>query len=561
MLGLPEWSTGLDASDGRDTSAEGAPPAIMNDSVGFYSENTPQDDDRLNLASSTAPSRNAGRDIVSPRSRRLRHVHDARLHEHSEGEAEKNTIERDLDSSERETVIDEHEDPALPSTETLGEYLPDEGREGVVDQARGDEADTHTGAGASQNSDAPQGTQASRKRARPLEDEDEDRASTRDTASRSPRGQPLIGRREMTFEEVYRDTLENPGFKNIIVQRPNVRGPQIFYIVPCRECGMTWEKNPLRSAVPHLQSVHEVRPADFDAVIRHLGIVVTGCDETSMRKNNELRKNMIERKEYKPKTHYNRPPPDSTRRRVKGRRAQAHRQQSVELGPDSPGIEDSRQDPLPESLPGQPVFDPVHGTVYKALRLGPQDTGNSSAGQGWCFATPLPFGDLASIGMTGNFQDTPLNGMNGSLPECYDLIDQDVGTPIRWSTPFEDGGPRAARREIPMLLLVPGMDVPPAGQEFCMNTEAGCRPVAWVEARYLREEHFQPPRDQPQEWVAADGRAVADAFKARLDGLRLHRPLEPPEESMVEPEEPMAQPEAPMVSSFLPSFIFCHSKY
>lgn len=563
MLGLSEWSTSLDASDGRGTSAEAAPPAIvMSGSDDLHPENIPQDDYHLNPASSTAPVRDADGDIVSPRRRRLRHVHDAHLHEHSDGEAENNTIEGDSDCSEPETVIDEHESLAPPDAEVLGESLPRESRESVVDQERAvqvDGAGLHTDAGTPLISNVPQRARASRKRARPLEDEDEHRAST-GTADRNLSGQPPEIK-EITFEEVYRWTLEEPDFKTAIVQWP--KDSRRFYIVPCMYCGMTWGDNPMQSARSHLVGPPHKLPKGVtnDTILQHLGIAVTRCNLKLMHKNNKAHKKMLTSEQYIPKKHVQlgQRRPYFVPSTIAGRQANAHPQQSVEPRPESPGIEGPRprQDPLSESLPGQSVLDPVRGTVYKAWRPGPEDAGNSSVGPGWCFATPLPIGDLAPIGMTGNLLDTPLSDAHGSLPECYDLIDQDSGTPIRWSTPFEDGGPRAARREIPMLLLVPGVDVPPAGQEFCMTTEAGCRPVVWVEVRHLREEHFQPPQDQPQDWVAADGRAVADAFKARLDGLQLHRPSEP----MVEPEEPVAQPEAPMVSSFLPSMIFCKSKY
>lgn len=64
------------------------------------------------------------------------------------------------------------------------------------------------------------------------------------------------------------------------------------------------------------------------------------------------------------------------------------------------------------------------------------------------------------------------------------------------------------------------MDVPPAGQDFSLPDKREL--LAWIPVKYLRPEQFgHPENTSPGSMVGLTaGRAVVDAFKARLEALR-----------------------------------------
>lgn len=433
---------------------------------------------------------------------------------------------------EREAVIAAYgidaESDKEPCPSECGQDVPGQCQDpGLSSPGTDDQVTRITG----QESDGLQ-TTGSRKRDRPS-DEDGTQLSSFDAtepnrggghSSKKSRQEPITGR-TIPFDVVYYNT-RNTDDKNIIVEHPRKSG--YFYIIsPCTTCPghWNWGFSPLVSAGGHLAgSGHNLESKKGEEVIKTLGIRVINCTKELAKMNNDAYK------EDKP----NRGEPKRTKKRKSAQRrggsTQNGRGRRLSRGgdPDADAYEQECREAgyivvggLEDIPPEQVIVNPVPGRVYQSWW---EDRNHTKTG--WYFATPLPLPpkDFGEIGVAGQLLESRLLSKGSGLPRCY----RNPGSLLEWAEGFEDGGPRVTERAVPLLFLEPGLEVPPPGQDFNLPDEAEL--IAWVSVRNLRPEgHFESPDDPERRRTAADGRAVVDAFKARLEALRRGSTVEQPE--------------------------------
>lgn len=339
---------------------------------------------------------------------------------------------------------------------------------------------------------------------------------------------------EVTFEKVYHNTLHTDD-KRKIVEWPG-RSNDYYTISPCDICPgpRTWGYSTIKAACSHLKgSKHKSKTGTTTDIIRMFGIRVTNCTRKLQEKNNKAYKEALERAGFVPLHKLTLAQKKAVMQNFNWEAVQsgadlapydgADDQESIDSGEHTDEYSEGIEDIPPEQV----ITNPVPGEVYQVFW---KDSEPNKTG--WYFVTPLPMPpkDFREVGMSSMCSLFKFQYFSGgaNIPKCY----RKSGPSYTWAEGFEDDGPRMTKRQIPILFLDPGLDIPPAGQEFHLPEHMDL--IGCVGVRSLRLEHFKIPDDRQPRWTGAGGRAVAEAFKARLRDLgRGQHIAGQPEESSV----------------------------
>lgn len=208
----------------------------------------------------------------------------------------------------------------------------------------------------------------------------------------------------------------------------------------------------MQSALKHIRNnnFHRGQACNEANVMRCFGVVVN-CTAEQYRQNNEAVIAAIRNGQYDPETQLKKQ--KRLREEVPGARRSARRtNQPAEItvsGEPTPTII------VPDTTPSPPGHHPTEvptwniadhqepGGIHIIYWNGGPSRRRAKAPYAGVL---LPMGDFESIGLRGNFDDTPLAT---DLPSCY----YRTATTTDWKEAYKDGGPKVDRRKYPFLCV------------------------------------------------------------------------------------------------------------
>lgn len=303
---------------------------------------------------------------------------------------------------------------------------------------------------------------------------------------RSPRARPssqaaLETRVERTipFTEVYQNGKAQ--YKHKIFEYKTGSGN--WYIVRCDEHGVHFGfNNPVHGAAKHVHSPqHNNLEKRHDLAIEICGHRVLDCNAELVELNNHEFERAVKEDKYTPFN--SNLLTKEGRRRLTGGPPQ-------EVRPDSSGA--SKQKPKPSPIKSVP--DTMVPQECKFFQ------GFWRATKKWYMLIILPIrleGDLREVGLREKLQETDLMS---NIPKCY-RVDR-VSLQIKgWQPAYEDGGPKVARREYPVMFF----------DSYRKHS------VGWLSAQKLRAVDLENPPDD----IDKRGLSIAREWYAQQ---MMHRP-------------------------------------